>query len=78
MAHFYGVLKGARGQATRLGHKGSGLHTVAASWKGAVRVDLFMIDGEDWAEVRLIPWHGAGVYKTLYRGPVSGTPEDVL
>ena len=74
MAHFYGVLQGARGQATRLGHKGSGLSTTAASWQGAVRVELFVKDGVDWAVVGLTTWQGAGITKVLYDGPVSGAP----
>lgn len=76
MAHFYGTLKGARGEASRLGHKSSGLRTGAASWEGAVSVHLYHDEtaGQDMAEVQLIPWHGAGVYRSLYRGPVSGAP----
>lgn len=40
MAHFYGELQGARGEATRLGHKSSGLRTAACSWEGRINVYL--------------------------------------
>ena len=74
MSHFYGSIKGNRGEATRAGTKKSGYVSKAASWEGAVQVRLFYHTGveEDWAEVRLIPWHGAGKDIILYNGPVSG------
>lgn len=74
MAHFWGSIRGSRGQASRLGTKASDLHVTAASWHGAVSVQLYhdaKID-TDMARVQLIPWHGAGVHRTLYDGPVSG------
>ena len=74
MAHFYGTLQGGRGQASRLGSKGSGLQVCAASWQGSVHVDLDHDEetGEDIATVRLAPWHGQGKSRILYQGPVSG------
>lgn len=72
MARFLGTVQGARGEASRLDGKGSGLRTVAASWKGSVRVYLSEDNGTDWATVRLEPWHGAGQTVLLYDGPVSG------
>jgi hypothetical protein len=72
MAHFRGTIKGARGEASRLGHKSSGLHVTAASWQGAVSVQLYEREGVDYALVRLEPHHGAGVYVELYDGPVGG------
>ena len=79
MSHFYGTLQGARGEATRRGRKTTGLTTTAASWKGAVRVTLTHAEetGRDVAEVRLVPWHGSGVDRLLYRGPVD-EPETSL
>lgn len=71
MAHFIGTVKGQRGEASRLGSKTSGLTTVAASWIGAVRVDLSERDGVTHALVKLAPWHGAGVDRILYDGPVN-------
>lgn len=71
MAHFYGTLKGSRGEATRCGTKASGLVTYAASWMGAVRSEVFVRDSEDWARVELVPWHGNGTSRFLYEGPVG-------
>ena len=72
MAHFYGRLKGARGEATRCGHKSSGLYIAAASWQGSVRVTLYERDGIDYATVYLDPWQGIGTHRVLYEGPVAG------
>jgi hypothetical protein len=49
----------------------------AASWRGSVRVTLYMdSNGTDMASVTLAPWRGQGTTKTLYEGPVSGIKED--
>lgn len=72
MAHFYGTLNGSRGPTSRCGTKNSGMITQTASWEGAVKVYLWESEGVDMARVSLIPWHGAGVNRTLYDGPVSG------
>jgi hypothetical protein len=74
MAHFYGTIRGHRGQASRLGTKVSGFNVVAASWQGAVDVSLYTKDGVDMALVVLKPWQGKGQYVRLYDGPVSGAP----
>ena len=76
MSHFYGTLQGNRGQATRCGTKNSGIQTVAASWQGCVKVNLYEKDGTDYATVSLAPWHGVGTSKLLYEGPVNGTKEE--
>lgn len=75
MAHFLGTVQGARGEASRLGHKSSGLTTCAASWQGAVRVELYERDGVDYAHVSLRPWQGRGIDREIYNGPVGGTPQ---
>lgn len=72
MAHFYGTIQGARGEASRLGHKSSGLSVKAASWQGAVSVYLYHDNGVDCARVSLTTHHNAGVNRVLYDGPVSG------
>ena len=73
MSHYYGTLEGSRGKATRCGTKGSGLTTHAASWSGAVRVDLWhdADTGRDMASVSLVPWRGSGIRRELYAGPVD-------
>ena len=74
MAHFYGTLQGQRGQASRLGSKSSGLDTTAASWQGSVRVYLRYDEklDADTVLVSLEPWHGCGISKVLYDGPIGG------
>ena len=74
MAQFYGELVGSRGTTTRLGHKGSGLRTTAASWEGAVRVNIRHDPetGHDYASVALVPWEGAGITRTLFEGRIDG------
>lgn len=73
MAHFRGTIQGARGSASRLGHKSSGLQTIAASWQGAVHVELYAGAGDvDFARVSLQPHLGAGTTRELYHGPVNG------
>ena len=73
MAHFYGTISGQRGPgASRLGSKASGLAVTAASWQGAVCVQLYEREGIDYARVYLKPWHDNGSNRELYDGPVSG------
>lgn len=74
MAHYYGSVRGrARTTAHRLGTRTSGVATIAASWQGAVSVELYERDGVDMARVSLIPWRGTGVHLELYAGPVGGS-----
>jgi hypothetical protein len=70
MARFRGVIQGTRGQASRLGH--ATLRTYAASWQGAISVELYKQGDFDYAEVRIVPHHGAGSSHLLYDGPVAG------
>lgn len=81
MARYMGTLQGARGPASRLGGKDSGLKVIAASWQGGVKVELFPKGGtmgdknppdEDWCRISFIRWHGGGTDECLYVGPVSG------
>ncbi len=72
MAHFYGTVQGqARTKATRCGSRSSGLKTIAASWRGAVEVELWTQDGEDYVRVALRRWNGEGTSRELYFGPVG-------
>lgn len=72
MSHFYGTLDGNRGEATRCGSKDSGLRTTAASWAGAIKVELSVDDeGRDCFEVRQIPWRGKGVSYVIAKGLVG-------
>ena len=71
MANFYGLVGGARGDASRTGSKY--LRTLAASHSGAIKVELFRDgDGEELAVVSFVRWQGQGEERELYRGPVNG------
>lgn len=74
MSHFYGTLKGSRGEASRCGTKKSGVTTYTASWDGAVRASAWFDaeSGLDMVDVSLVTWQGRGSSKLLYRGPISG------
>jgi len=74
MSHFYGVLSGQAGTATRRGSVKSGLTVTAASWQGAVRTVLYEEDGVDRALIVLDVWHSVGCSppRILYDGPISG------
>jgi len=74
MAHFRGVIQGARGEKSAVGHKSSGLRVEAQSWEGKVVVTLCHIEesGKDWATVRLDYHNGQGVIQQIYSGPVGG------
>lgn len=72
MSHFYGVLQGDRGDVTRRGTKESGLRTTAASWAGAVVVELYVdAAGRDCYSVGQIPWHGRGVSVPIATGVIG-------
>lgn len=73
MAQFLGTVQGQRGEASRLGSKATGLTTCAASWQGAIKVDLYhnAETGKDEFTVRMVPWHGAGASKVLAQGVVG-------
>ena len=72
MSHFYGtIVESARKNApTARGHKTTGLATIAASWSGAIRVNLWYNpnDDVDCFEVEMIPWHSNGDSHVIARG----------
>ncbi len=74
MAHFFGIVQGNRGDASRLGSKNSGLSVRACSWEGAVTVYLYEYNGKDFARVCLAQHRGHGIEQELYNGPVAGIP----
>lgn len=73
MSHFYGILNGTRGEATRCGSKGSGLATTAASWDGAIRVYLSHDEktGKNNFYVGQQRWHGRGVEEVIAEGVIG-------
>jgi len=56
VAHFRAVIRGSRGEASRLGHKSSGIYARVQTWGWDVVVDARHNeqDGNDWAEVELV------------------------
>ena len=72
MSHFYGVLQGSRGEATRCGTAKSGVRVTAASWAGAITTDLYTDEkGRDCFRVQERPWHGRGKHRTLAEGVIG-------
>jgi len=47
MAHFRGTVKGGRGEASRLGHKTTGLTTTCNSWNLGIKVEAGNVNGQD-------------------------------
>ena len=70
MSHYYGTIpqSGRRTVPTARGHKTTGLATIAASYKGAIKVELEHIDGVDKFTVTRIPWQGVGEREVLAEG----------
>ena len=64
MAHFYGTVQGGRGQATRLGHKTTGMYVTASTWEQTVTVQLSVHNDVDWCSVSVNRL-------TLYDGPLA-------
>jgi hypothetical protein len=75
MSHFYGTLKGNKGEATRAGSKNSGIITYAASWRGAIVTRVYHDEktDEDVFTVSQTTWQGSGIQEALAQG-VIGKP----
>jgi hypothetical protein len=73
MAQFRGSIQGQRGEASRLGSKGSGLQVEAASWQGAVNVEMWYDERQDrdMFRVEQTPHHGRGINQHLLQGVVG-------
>lgn len=75
MAQFYAWMQGARGAATRLGHKTSGIRTCTKSYAGQVAVEMWHSSADDTDRVRVtLEPHGgdSGRSVVLYHGPCDG------
>ena len=80
MSQFYGTVSGsAKTEATRRGNRNSGLTTWAASWAGAVRVDVWECreTERELFRVSLCPWHGSGDSVTICEG-IMGSAESLM
>lgn len=70
MARMYGSVQGNRGDAHRLGH--NKMITYCATVSGAIRCEAFIgPKGQDYVLVSMEPWQGAGMHRTIYRGPIG-------
>lgn len=78
MAHFYGTLQGARGQASRLGSKRSGLTVTAQTWHGSLTLTLWHDDetGQDMFTLQACEGSGRGGREVM-SGKVSDLASDV-
>ena len=71
MSALYGTIEGARGMATRCGHRE--LVTHSACWNGAVRVGLEHDKKTNATtyRVELVPWRGSGESRLLAEGTMA-------
>jgi hypothetical protein len=58
VAHFYGIMKGARGETTRCGTRPSGITATVKSWGSSLQVTLSDRDGVDQYAVQISPIYG--------------------
>ena len=72
MSYFYGTIpvSARKTVPTARGHKKTGLSTIAASYTGAIRVNLWYNSAEDLDcyEVEMIPWESHGDRQVIARG----------
>ena len=79
MSHFYAIIRGNRGEATRMGGKSSGLYVNAAGWGGCVNTQLWHDKGKDYYRVSLIPWHGCrGSSRVIAEGPLDASAPEFI
>ena len=73
MSHFYGSVKGNRGEATRGGSKYSGYTSYCAGWGGGIKVNLWHDPdgGKDHYTVCQVPHHEKGIEREIARGIVG-------
>jgi hypothetical protein len=70
MSKFYGTVQGESSAASRQGHRG--MHTKAASYAGAIAVDLRTnAKDEEVFEVRMEQHKGAGDYMVIATGKIG-------
>lgn len=70
MAHFYGNLKGSRGEATRCGTRQSGIRVSARSWAGSVTVRFEDLGGDVRVYIETAPDSSVGG-RIVYAGPLA-------
>jgi hypothetical protein len=73
MAQYYGTIQGNRGEASRIGHKTSGLHSVTNAWgigctvllswdssKQCDMIQIYLTDGSNGNKSQLL-WSGSDI-----------------
>jgi hypothetical protein len=83
MAHFYGILKGSRGETTRCGTRPSGISATVKSWNSALHVTLSDRDGVDQYSIRIedgdkVLLHINGEEFVYFKGKVYKERHEVL
>ncbi len=82
MSRFYGTVSGGRSEATRCGHRTTGLKVAAGSYSGGVFVELWVDDQDrDCAHIYIGSWQGTGPSNsiTLFHGPLDdASPQSPL
>jgi len=75
MSHFYASIpySARKTVPTARGHISTGIQTYAASWAGAIQVDVYRDDvtGKDKFIVRQVKHHGAGIEAILSEGTIG-------
>ena len=76
MSHFYGVMQGQAGEETRRGSKNSGLQVTAASYSGAIKVELWhdALTEVDRYRIYATQWRGAGKEFDIASGVLGVKP----
>lgn len=71
MSRLYGTIQESerKTKPTARGHRTLGV--TAASWKGSIKVRIYVVDNVEHFTVVQEPWHGHGVYQTLAKGIVG-------
>ena len=73
MAYFYGKVAGQRPEPIGMGGtKVNGLSVTAASYKGAIRVEVYVDDdGDDAFAITEQRWEGAGIRRWIAQGKIG-------
>ena len=70
MAHFHGTLQGARGEASHLGTKSSGISAMVHGWEGGIKVTMESVNDVDHVRIS-VGEHGEEHRTVLYFGPIT-------
>ena len=72
MSHFYAQIphSARKTTPTARGHKSTGINTQAASYAGAIEVDLFHDEetGKDHFVINQMPWQNSGISEKIATG----------